>query len=86
MATLEEESWHLDRRVPVALIIALLAQGCIGIWWVSGLNTQVQDHERRIEKVEININKELELLRTVSERLARIEQAVLDIKTDISKK
>jgi hypothetical protein len=86
MPTLDRDSWHLDKRVPVALIIALLAQGCAGIWWVSSLNAQVQDHEKRLEKVEMNYSKTVELFATVSERLARIEQAVLDIKANVDKK
>lgn len=78
-----EESWHLDKRIPVALVLTVLAQGAIGLWWISGLNSQVQVHERRIDKIESWNEKQSASLSAVAERLARIEQALLDIKQKI---
>ena len=38
-----EASWHLDKKVPVALIVTLLVQAAFGIWWASKLSFQVSD-------------------------------------------
>lgn len=32
-----KESWHLDKKVPVALVVTLLFQFASGIWFISGL-------------------------------------------------
>lgn len=40
---IDGESWHLDKKVPVALIITLLIQAAFGIWWASRLSFQVSD-------------------------------------------
>lgn len=79
----QKESWHLDKQIPVALVVTILAQGALGLWWVSGLNSQVQIHERRINKIESWNEKQADSLNAVVERLARIEQALLDIKQKI---
>lgn len=38
-----EASWHLDKKVPVALIVTLFVQAAFGIWWASKLSFQVND-------------------------------------------
>ena len=43
------EQWHLDKRVPVALILALCLQGGAGIWWASAANSRLADVERRLD-------------------------------------
>jgi TolA-binding protein len=41
--------WHLDKRVPVALLLGLLLQGGGVIWWASGANERLTQIERRLE-------------------------------------
>lgn len=44
--TAEPDHWTLDRRVPVALIVALLAQGALGVWFLSDQAARVAQLER----------------------------------------
>jgi len=44
-----DKQWHLDKRVPVALIFALCVQGAGGIWWASTTNERLDQVERRLE-------------------------------------
>jgi peptidoglycan hydrolase CwlO-like protein len=44
-----DTEWHLDKRVPVALILALALQGAGGIWWASNTNERLDQVERRLE-------------------------------------
>ena len=37
--------WHLDRRVPIALIVALMIQTSAGIWWAATLTARVSTIE-----------------------------------------
>ena len=58
--------WHLDKRVPVALLCAIVAQ-FIGIVWIaSTAYERLQQHERRITTLETETA-------TLPARLARIE-------------
>ena len=44
----DDDRWKLDKHIPVAVIFTIVAQGLAGVWWVSGLQHSVQDHERRL--------------------------------------
>lgn len=43
------EHWHLDKRVPIALIFTLFCQTAYGIWWASGVDERLAQIERRQE-------------------------------------
>lgn len=72
-----EKEWHLDKRVPIALIMALVLQTTSIIWWAANLDNRVAQNEKvltdfteyrdRVLKVEIyqeNILNELRGLRS----------------------
>jgi peptidoglycan hydrolase CwlO-like protein len=44
-----DNEWHLDKRVPIALIITLLLQFGAGVWWASNANERLDQVERRLE-------------------------------------
>lgn len=45
----DDRQWHLDKRVPVALLIGLLAQAGAGVWWASTANERLGQVERRLD-------------------------------------
>lgn len=66
MAIQSENHWHLDKRVPIALIVTILMQTAgMGIW-VGSIQARVEANERAIMD-----NAD------TAERLARIE-AILE--------
>jgi hypothetical protein len=42
------EQWHLDKKVPVAMIIGLGAQTLAAVWWAAGVNGRVEALERQV--------------------------------------
>lgn len=46
------EGWHLDRRIPAALIVAIGMQTVAGVWWAASINGRVDNHEARIGLIE----------------------------------
>lgn len=66
--------WHLDKRVPLALIIALIAQTITFGMWVGSINTRVDQLEARADDTQglrdrlIRIET---LQETILERLGR---------------
>lgn len=47
----ENEHWTLDKRVPVAGVLAIMIQTGVAIWWASGLDGRVKALEA--EKAEV---------------------------------
>ena len=48
------EPWHLDRKVPIALIFAIFMQTAAGIWWASSINQRVGNTEEKIAILKSN--------------------------------
>ncbi len=46
------EGWHLDKRVPVALILTIFLAVMTGVYAYSRLESTVEDHETRIDRLE----------------------------------
>lgn len=77
------EPWHLDRRVPIALILTVAIQTGGMVWWASALSSQVASHDKRIERAEGAIlrgadddRKNAELLGRLDERLAALQRSI----------
>lgn len=75
----EDSRWHLDKRLPVAMICAILVQTATVIWWASGINERVGVLEKRIDasapqadritRLEVNIE-------VVKEGIGEIKQLI----------
>ena len=72
----DDRHWHLDRRVPIALIVAIIIQTVGAVWWAASLSSRVdtleegfrglRPHQGRIVRLEEKQN-------AVYQRLDRIE-------------
>lgn len=69
MAEQNDNRWKLDKHIPVAVIFTIVAQGAALVWWVSGLQHSVQDHEKRLVAQEAA---------KISERMAVVEVQMRD--------
>lgn len=71
-----DNHWHLDKKVQITLIVTLLVQFGMGLWF-AGRSTQRQDeHERRINTIE---------QQNVGGRLWSVEGQLQDVKAGVSK-
>lgn len=78
----EDGRWHLDKKVPIALIVAILIQTGTGVWWLSSINSRVvslearnaaaSDQPGRIIRVETQIENMNTLMRRIEEKLDRV--------------
>ena len=76
----DDDRWKLDKHIPVAVIFTIVAQGLAGVWWVSGLQHSVQDHERRLVAermavVEVQLSDSRELQLEMNRKLDRLVDA-----------
>lgn len=69
-----EEAWHLDKKVPIALIVVLIAQFLGGLWFMARLDSRVEEQAARIAKTEAQINTIDREARDFGTRIARIEE------------
>lgn len=42
MASQDENRWHLDKKVPISLMLVLLMQGVAGVWAVADIKKDVE--------------------------------------------
>lgn len=69
-----DRQWHLDKRVPITLILALLAQTGGMLWWGASLSARVEQHDMQIEALRL-----AEMARNIEDRrviegLARLDE------------
>ena len=64
--------WNLDKRVPLALILALMLQTSGAVWWASAQSTRTENTERRVQALEGVDTKVWEMMRIMGEALAAI--------------
>ena len=74
----DNKHWHLDKRVPLALIVTIVVQTAGLVWWASSLSERVNSLERtreatapqadRLTRVEVK----LEVMQQGIERIERL--------------
>jgi hypothetical protein len=77
-----ESGWHLDKKVPIALIVAIITQSIAFGWWGAKLDARQEYLETRLIRAEANIERDAQASRNVSDRLIRVEEgvkAILDV-------
>lgn len=79
----QQESWHLNKSVPLTLIFAILCQTVALVWFISSLNSDVEfnkdiniKQEAKIESLEKTINSQAVTLARIDENLKVIKNAV----------
>jgi TolA-binding protein len=81
----DTESWHLDKRVPIALIFTLLMQFSAGVWFMSSLAKDVRSNSNSI----VRLDTQVEVLRGASQnqavQLGRIEEQIGALRGDIGR-
>lgn len=67
------QHWHLDKRVNVAMIAALVVQAVVLGTWVGGIDEKVNQHDRRLMSLEaVDDRRSLEM-RNIEGRLSSLE-------------
>lgn len=54
----EADRWHLDKRVPIALILTIIFQTATGVWWASQISGRVDVAERDLRRVEVQADRD----------------------------
>lgn len=78
-----ERQWHLDKKVPIALIFSIFVQSGVFIWWASGLNERVNGLERASAVTTIAAPVQADRLTRVESKMESVQRDVTEIKADI---
>lgn len=85
------EPWHLDKRVPVAIIFALLVQTAGAVWWASAMSSNVaslREADTRLEAADVQIRLDATSretrLRVVENSLSRADERLIAIQEGIN--
>lgn len=72
--------WHLDKRVPVTMILAILFQAGAFLWWGSALNSRVAVLEAHIIEGKAKAETAAIVERDRSDRLIRVETLMGEVR------
>lgn len=67
----QTSAWHLDKRLPVALIVALLVQAASSLWWAASFSART---ETRLDSAERRMMLHDEIAKRHSEAQAALAQ------------
>ncbi len=84
----DDRHWHLDKRVPIALIITIVMQTIGIVWWAASLSERVATLESRFDGLathQARIVRLEEKQNAVYQRLDRIEVIQRRIETKIDR-
>lgn len=76
-----DAQWHLDRKVPIALIVAILLQTGGIVWWGAAASERLNALERRADAVA----PQAERLARVETKLESVQDGILEIKSILRK-
>jgi hypothetical protein len=69
----DDSNWHLDKKVPIALILAMAMQTAGVVWWGATTSERLSALERKADAVAPQ-----------AERLARVETKLESVQTGIA--
>jgi hypothetical protein len=71
------KEWHLEKKVTLSLIVAIIINIATSVWWAASLNSQVMNQQKSIEIQSQQINAIVTTQSGVGERLAGMEAAII---------
>jgi len=88
-----ENHWHLDKRVPISLIGAILVQTAAFGWLLASMNAKIDDTHRRTEILEARadersrvVNQNTTSIAVINESLRNMESSLRRIESAVTEK
>lgn len=81
----KDSNWHLDKRVPIALIFALAIQSAGAIWWASSISERVTNNTITIEQLERKAEVARATATAQAVQLGRIEEQIIGLRSDLER-
>jgi hypothetical protein len=78
-----DKDWHLDKKVPIALIFAILCQSGSFLWWASSINERVKVLETANMAATVSAPVQSDRLTRVESKMESVQRDLTEIKTDV---
>lgn len=79
-----EDCWHVDRRIPVAVLFAIMAQTFMGVWWVASTTKEMEQQSNRLTVVERYVESTRGPALVAAERFTRVEVRMENIESGLT--
>ena len=76
-----DAAWHLDKKVPIAMIMAIVFQTGGMVWWAASASERLNALERKAELAA----PQAERLARVETKLESVQDGILEIKSILRK-
>jgi len=77
---MQETPWHLNKSIPLTFILAILAQTIALVWFVSSLNSSIDNNTRDLMRHEARINTLELVVQQQAVTMARIDENIKSIR------
>ena len=72
-----ESQWHLDKKIPIAIIVTLFIQTGGIIWWAASASARLD----QVERAQLASSPHSDRLTRVEVKLENVERGVTEIKS-----
>lgn len=76
----DDSAWHLDKKVPLAMIFAILVQTAGAFWWASNQDARLAMVERQLQQASPQAASSVERIIRVEEKVGSIKEDIADLK------
>ncbi len=80
---MSDDSWHLNKSVPITLIFGLIVQGAAIVWTVSMMMSDIEDNrddimslQQRMARIETSVHEQAVSLARIDENIKAIRSSV----------
>ena len=81
----EKEPWHLDKRVPIALILTIMLQSGAAVWFAASLSFRVDILERDVDRERVVNGQQSAAIHQIENGAARLDEKLDSIITLIER-
>ena len=82
---MSDDSWHLNKSVPITLIFGLIVQGAAIVWTVSMMMSDIEDNSEEIIALEERMGRLETSVQSQAVSLARIDENIKAIRSSVEK-
>ncbi len=77
---MEDTPWHLNKSIPLTFILAIIAQTIALVWFVSSLNSSIDNNTRDLMRHEARINALEKVVQQQAVTMGRIDENIKSIR------
>tara|TARA_B100000780_G_scaffold99703_1_gene69642 strand:- start:1389 stop:1718 length:330 start_codon:yes stop_codon:yes gene_type:complete len=82
---METQEWHLSKSIPATFVLAIIGQTVALVWFVSALNSDIENNSRDIVRHEIRLIALENIVQSQAVTMGRMDENIKAIRIAIEK-